>query len=218
LTEPFERALDVGCGTGLSTIALKEIASRVAGLDSSAAMLALAPEKPGIEYLLAEAEHLPFENCVFDLVTASQAIHWFGKAKFFPEAGRVLRTHGWLIVYDHCFAGSENRRFNAWLQEAYPKRYPTPPREWTSFSKNEIKAGFQVIDEEVLSHRISFSLDGWIDYLTTQSNIIASVEGGKEMIDEARGWLNESLKAFFRSEKQQDLLFSAPIWYLQRIA
>jgi predicted TPR repeat methyltransferase len=49
LTGPFERALDVGCRTGLSTIALKEIASRVTGVDSSAARIALAPEKPGTE-------------------------------------------------------------------------------------------------------------------------------------------------------------------------
>jgi predicted TPR repeat methyltransferase len=39
LSGPFERALDVGCGTGLSTIALKEIVSRVTGVDSSAAMI-----------------------------------------------------------------------------------------------------------------------------------------------------------------------------------
>src|SRR6266566_3385197 len=42
LTFPVRRALDVGCGTGLSTMALKEIAERVVGIDSSAEMIGLA--------------------------------------------------------------------------------------------------------------------------------------------------------------------------------
>ena len=36
LAEPVSRAIDVGCGTGLSTIALKEIARHIVGVDSSA--------------------------------------------------------------------------------------------------------------------------------------------------------------------------------------
>ena len=35
-------ALDIGCGTGLSTIALKELADNVTGIDSSEEMIAMA--------------------------------------------------------------------------------------------------------------------------------------------------------------------------------
>lgn len=217
LTEPVERALDVGCGTGLSTIALREIACGVVGVDSSAEMIALAPKHAGIELQIADAEHLPFEDRDFDLVTVSQAIHWFSRPRFLQEARRVMRTAGWLIVYDNYFAGSENGAFNAWHQESYLTRYPSPPRAWASFSADSTEEqGFRLIDDEVLRSTISFSLDGLIDYFVTQSNIIAAVEGGKETIDETRAWLKPGLNCFFETSSTREFLFNAPIWYLRR--
>ena len=215
LSEPIERALDVGCGTGLSTIALREIARGVVGVDSSAEMIALAPKHAGIEFEIADAEHLPFEDCHFDLVTVSQAIHWFGRPRFLQEASRVMRTNGWLIVYDNYFAGSENGAFNAWHEESYLARYPSPPRAWAGFNADTEKEGFQLIDEEVLRDTVSFSLDGLINYFVTQSNIIAAVEGGKETIDETQAWLKDNLTPFFTASSTPDFFFNAPIWYLQ---
>ena len=97
LNSPFQRALDVGCGTGLSTIAVKEIAAWVMGADSSAEMIYLAPKASAVEYQVANAEP-PFRDLVFDLVTVSQAIHWFGRVSFLQETRRVTRSEGCLIV------------------------------------------------------------------------------------------------------------------------
>ncbi len=217
LTLPVQRALDVGCGTGLSTMALKEIAERVVGIDSSAEMIRLASADSNIEYQLANVEHLPFGDGEFDLVTVSQAIHWFAQARFLQEARRVLRTEGWLIVYDNYFAGSENEAFNAWHQGSYLERYPSPPRAWPNFAAEEIeKEGFQVTGDEVLRNTISFSLEGLTDFFASQSNVIAAVEGGDETIDEARAWLKENLERFFETSSTRDFLFNAPIWFLQR--
>ena len=216
VNEPVERALDVGCGTGLSTIALRQIAGSVVGVDSSAEMIALAPKHAGIEFEIADAEHLPFEDHNFDLVTVSQAIHWFGGPRFLQEARRVTRTRGWLIVYDNYFAGGENGAFKAWHEESYLARYPSPPRAWVGFSANTENEGFQLIDEEVLRDTVSFSLDGLINYFVTQSNIIAAVEGGKETIDETRAWLKDNLKSFFAISPTHEFFFNAPIWYLRR--
>lgn len=217
MTRTFERALDIGCGTGLSTIALKEIAARIVGVDSSAEMITLAPKHAGIEFEVADAEHLPFADSEFDLLTVSQAIHWFGRARFLREARRVMRSEGWLIIYDNYFGGSENGAFNAWHQESYLERYPSPPREWAAFSaENTATEGFQLIEHEVVPNTISFSVEELMDFFVTQSNIIAAVEGGKETIDETRAWLNQNLKGFFDTGSTQDFLFNAPIWYLQR--
>jgi predicted TPR repeat methyltransferase len=46
LVEPVARALDVGCGIGLSTRSLKAIARYVVEIDTSAEMIALAPPDP----------------------------------------------------------------------------------------------------------------------------------------------------------------------------
>ena len=42
LKDKCENALDVGCGTGLSTIALKELVNNVTGIDGSEEMIAVA--------------------------------------------------------------------------------------------------------------------------------------------------------------------------------
>ena len=105
ITEPLSSALDVGCGTGLSAIALKELAQNVIGVDASAEMIALAPKESGVGYFTAPAENLPFEENRFDIITLSQVFHWLDRDKFLTEAGRVLRPNGWLIVYDNYLRG-----------------------------------------------------------------------------------------------------------------
>jgi len=50
-----QTALDVGCGIGHSTIALKKFSRRVIGVDSSPAMLAAATQSDNTEYVLETA-------------------------------------------------------------------------------------------------------------------------------------------------------------------
>ena len=118
LKGPVEAALDVGCGSGLSTVALAEIARRVVGVDASSEMLALAPTDARVSYAVAPAEVLPFGDDAFDLLTTSQAFHWFDRDGFLGEARRVLRPGGHLVVYDHYFAArmEENESFRAWFR------------------------------------------------------------------------------------------------------
>src|SRR4051812_13216158 len=75
LEEPLARALDVGCGTGLSTVALKSIARHVTGADASMEMVALAAREYGVEYCVARAEELPFKEGALDAITLSSAFH-----------------------------------------------------------------------------------------------------------------------------------------------
>ena len=75
---PFSRALDVGCGTGQSTVALTAIADLVIGVDPSADMLAHAIRHAKVNYRQASAEEIPFPDGQYDIITAAQAFHWFG--------------------------------------------------------------------------------------------------------------------------------------------
>jgi len=77
LGQPVEHTLDLGGGTGQSCAALKSLARRVVGMDSSSEMLAMAQTDPAIKYVGAPAEQLPFPDECFDLITVSWAFHWF---------------------------------------------------------------------------------------------------------------------------------------------
>ncbi|MDQ3321670.1 MAG: class I SAM-dependent methyltransferase [Acidobacteriota bacterium] len=217
LTKPLSSALDVGCGTGLSTVALKEIAENVVGVDASAEMIALAPRENGIKYFVAPAENLPFEENEFDIITLSQVFHWLDKDKFLAEASRVLRPNGWLTSYDNYFSGqmTENSEFYRWYKEKYLERYPIPPRNKIEFTPESLNPhGFCLVKEEWDKNIVSFSLEETVDYLVTQSNVIAAVEGGMEKIERTRIWLSESIKPMFEDTEQGKFLFNTVVWYL----
>jgi SAM-dependent methyltransferase len=217
ITTRLSSALDVGCGTGLSAVALKAIAENVTGLDASEEMIALAPAENGVRYSVAAAENLPFEKNEFNLLTLSQVFHWLDANRFLAEANRVLRPNGWLIVYDNYFSGQMVR--NPEFHRCYKKylvRYPVPPRGRIAFStENADPDGFHLVQEERHDNTVTFSLEGLVDYLVTQSNVIALVEGGSESIQEARSWLTRIIEPIFGSADEQEFLFNAPIWYLQ---
>ena len=219
LDGPFEAALDVGCGTGLSSVALAEIASGVIGIDVSAEMLALATKHPRVEYLLASAERLPFGPQSFQLITASSAFHWLDQTKFLAEARRVLIPGGNLVVYDNYFTGStaEASDFHNWFRDFYLKEYPSPPRREVVFSPEGAEAeGFRLLGHERYENSVLFSPEGLIQYLATQSNIIAAVEGGREGIEDVRRRLAESLETVFDGREELTFHFGGPIWFLQK--
>lgn len=74
------RVLDLGCGTGLSGLALKPFARRLTGLDLSPRMLAEAARR-GIYDALEEADllaWLPDRRGAFDLVAAADVLNYLG--------------------------------------------------------------------------------------------------------------------------------------------
>jgi SAM-dependent methyltransferase len=221
LTAPFSCGLDVGCGTGMSVVALEGMARRIVGLDASEAMIALAPRGKHVDYVVASAERLPFKDRVFDIITLSQVFHWLDRESFLPEARRVLSPHGWLIVYDNYFSGHmvENEEFHTWYTEEYLMNYPSTPRAELNFTtENTLSHGFHLRKVEWLEHPMSFSLSGLVDYLVTQSNVIAVVEGGQEEIEHVRSWLTETLTPMFGDKAEEKISCNAPLWYMQLAA
>jgi ubiquinone/menaquinone biosynthesis C-methylase UbiE len=113
----LSKALDIACGTGLSSKALLGIADKVYGTDISAEMLELAHEQDEINYCLAAAEKQPFADNTFDLVTVSSGVHWFSIDEFLKEANRVLKPGAWLVIYENYFTGkmTGNESFKGWV-------------------------------------------------------------------------------------------------------
>lgn len=95
--------LDLGCGNGafLAELASAGAASRVVGLDLSAAMLAAAQRRvPGVTGLVrADAEALPFRAGAFDLVFVSHVLQLLPDVDAcLGEVACVLRPGGVLIA------------------------------------------------------------------------------------------------------------------------
>jgi SAM-dependent methyltransferase len=101
------RCLDVGCGTGVPTLAVAELGWAVVGVDLSSDLLERARER-GLEVVEAPADALPFDEASFDAATS----FWThtdidGFADAVAEVARVLRP-GAPFVYmggHPCFVG-----------------------------------------------------------------------------------------------------------------
>jgi len=99
--ESFHVGLDVGCGTGYSTVALTKYCDRVVGLDSSQAMLDAAQRHPRITYFHGSGDtlsQLPVQ--VFDVVTFAGSLFYAKTDTLRKELVRVCPSGGMILVYD----------------------------------------------------------------------------------------------------------------------
>jgi len=219
VTQPFKRCLDVGCGTGLSSVAVAEICDSVIGVDISEGMLAHATKHPKIQYQKSDAENLPFEDKTFDLITVGLAMHWFDQPAFLKEAERVLMLGGWLVIYNNEFTHKmkDVPKFTDWFSNSYLKRYPNPPRKnELAFNEKLAGDGFEFHGKGEFTNDIPMTQEQFVSYLTTQSNVIAKVEQGSERIEDVKKWLSDSTQEFFEKIKSGTLLFRGGIWYLRK--
>ena len=90
--------LDIGCGTGhllniLSTLFPK---ARITGLDISLNMLNESHKKNSeLDFILSDAENMPFKNKKFDLIVSSFTLHWCDEVeKIFYDVQRFLKDKG----------------------------------------------------------------------------------------------------------------------------
>jgi SAM-dependent methyltransferase len=218
---PLPLALDVGCGTGQSTLALTEVAARVIGIDPSADMLRHAEWHEDVKYRQSPAEHTRFSDGQFDIVSAAQAFHWFDHDAFLKESHRLLRVRGWLLVYTSWFTGEMKGEpaFADWFKDKYLSRYPSPPRDRTPITAELAgRHGFALSGEEEFADEIDMTAERFAEYQLSTTNVIAAVRKGEDSFDEAASWIRTELKPFFGGSRQRVFLFSGKAWYLERDA
>ncbi len=149
-----ERILDLGCGTGSTTLLLKQAFpnAEVIGLDLSPYMLLMAQRKAKqegikIEWQQKRAEDSQFPSDSFDLVTASLLFHETPvliAQQILQEAFRLLRSGGQMIVLDgHQTALRQTEWLTNIFEEPYMQDYAQESVDaWMG------KAGFEEVKTE----------------------------------------------------------------------
>ena len=92
--------LDIGCGTGRSSRALKKYCHLVVGLDPSEAMLGKVEKLEGVVYVNAAGEQIPMVENLVDVVTIAGSLNYIDRAKLVNELKRVCRSDAAIVVYD----------------------------------------------------------------------------------------------------------------------
>ncbi|HTJ37195.1 MAG TPA: demethylmenaquinone methyltransferase [Dactylosporangium sp.] len=160
--KPGEKVLDLGAGTGVSTLELGRSGAYAVGADISVGMLQAGREKrPEVPLLAADALHLPFDGETFDAVTISFALRNIADTDAaLAEMARVTKPGGRLVVCE--FSTPTWRPFRAvyqgYLVGALPqvaKRVSSNPSAYEYLAES-IRAW---PDQEGLAARIG--ANGW---------------------------------------------------------
>jgi ubiquinone/menaquinone biosynthesis C-methylase UbiE len=150
----FGSLLDVGCGTGFFfELLLPDCRAKLAGLDISPAMLAVARRKFGDRVSLVEgtAASLPFGDGVFDVVTCIQSFHHYPyPEKAMSEFFRVLSPGGLFIISDTGCGGITKRFDNMFLMKYILRTGDYRVYDVGDISRLVREAGFAVSGSEIL--------------------------------------------------------------------
>ena len=206
---PFRRALDVGCGAGLSTRALTGFATRCIGLEPAEAMLKWASTiAPSADFVTGTAEAIPLSDHVVDLISAAGSLNYANLDLFFPEAARVLMPDGVLVVYDFSVGRSFRNAdsLDEWFS-FFRGRYPPPSDEAETLSPdilNQLNSGFRMRSHQHFEIGLMLRPDFYVDYILTETNVAAAMRNGVPH-SEIRSWCAETLAPVWNGAEHEVL-------------
>ena len=176
-----DRVRDIGTGTGVAARAAAAAGATVVGVDHSIGMLRTARRnRPDVRAVGAEAIDLPFRQGTFDVVIGSFVIAHFTKvdtALF--DLLRVLRPGGQLALT--AWGDAEDELARTWrelaesvvppsiLGPAMSERLPGRDRfrDRETMAQTLMDAGLRNVRTEIRRYRFRYSLDEYVDGLTT---------------------------------------------------
>lgn len=217
----FKNGLDVGCGAGLSTKALRLICDKVTGTDIAESMIEVCDEiygtDPSYSFYAAKAEETRIPNKKYDIVTAAGCINWVDEKKFMTNMAQVLDDNGLVVIYDFGITDRMvgNDDYTRWYRDEYLRRFPKPPRKEDKWSQSDLTYGFVMEKQTEYDMEYSFTLDEFVDFMMIQSNVNAQIESGRVSADEIRKWMIESLTSVFDGRERQ-LVFYGYSWYIRK--
>lgn len=137
---PGMQLLDVACGTGLMSVAAKEVLgtdATITCVEPSDGMLAVARGKLlNARFVQSGAEAMPLEDGAYDFLTVGYALRHFADLEAtFREFHRVLKSGGRVLLLE---ATRPEGKFGSWLFRLYFGRiYPFFTRIFTRSRKAE---------------------------------------------------------------------------------
>ncbi len=93
--------VDLGAGTGISTVPWSTWAARVVGIELNPEMASQARRASNVTYVIAPAHETGLPDACADVITCAQSFHWMEPESTIAEIARLLRPRGVFAAYDY---------------------------------------------------------------------------------------------------------------------
>ncbi|MBK2110299.1 class I SAM-dependent methyltransferase [Francisella tularensis] len=166
-----QKAWDCGTGNGQTAIKLAEFINQIHATDISSAQLAKAFKHNSIKYFKADEANSMFADQCVDLITVSQAAHWFDMSKFEKECLRILKPNGIVAIWAYHHNISVNTAVEIIYQEFYRTIRPYFPqgREHIDNFYKDINIDLPKLDSPEFRQTKQMNFDDFIEYLKSFS-------------------------------------------------
>ena len=216
----FHHGLDIGCGAGLSTKALKQICDKVVGVDASSEMISVAKKvyetNQGYNFVVSKAEEISDLKEKFDIVTAAGMIQWVNQEAFLTNLNAIMNDDSYVLIYDFGISDQmkDNVAYTIWWNHSYLKEFSKPFRNERDWTNQDVKKyGFSMINQIYLEMEYEFNLESFIKFMLIQTNVNDKIEGEGRCIEEVYKWFENTLTPIFNNTRQK-LVFTGYSWYL----
>ena len=181
-----EKILEVGCGPGTATIGLAQMGLSIVALEPSLETYNIACKNlaaySNVEIINTNFEEWKSEDRTFDAVIAATSWHWVAPERKHIKAASLLKDSGSLILLWNTAMQPPLHIFED-LTEVFDRYIPalakykdpeTQLSEVQIFAKSAIDSGlFSELREESRSIELNYSIDDYLQLLTTYSPCIA---------------------------------------------
>lgn len=219
----YKNGLDIGCGAGLSSLALGEICAAVTGIDISPNMIEAAKVFCGSEgkyqFYVGTAECIPNEISDCDIVTAAGVVQWVKVADFLESLKIRMQPNAPLLIYDFAISDEIDAEvelkkcYANWWHEEYLKEFPRPARDDHEWTEDEVRPhGFTFCDKKEIRLYWTFTLETFAEFMLIQSNVNKRVEGGELSLEEAKSWFYRTLEPIFNGKESLRMVFKGYLW------
>jgi SAM-dependent methyltransferase len=178
-----EAAWDCGTGNGQAAVRLAAYFGRVQATDISAEQIAHAEQAGNVVYSVRSAEESGFGEESFDLVTVSQALHWFDFTRFWTEVARVSRQGAFFCAWGYDWLTSDAEVDNNLVlplrKILEPFWAPNNRTLWDGYRTEDIRFPFPRIAAPELAIEERWTLDELLRYMSTWSAFRKSQEDAR---------------------------------------
>jgi ubiquinone/menaquinone biosynthesis C-methylase UbiE len=200
-----QAAWDCGTGNGQAAKELARYFEKVFATDISQKQIDKAYQASNIFYSVQPAEQTNFPDDTFDLITISQALHWFQFDKFYAEVKRVAKPGAWIAAWTYTLPGISPAIDELINHHHYNRlgKYWDNERKYVDDNYTTLSFPFSEIQTPVFTIQLEWTLKELEGYLNSWSGLQKFIAANQfnpvdELIKQIQPyWEKEKMKIVF---------------------